>query len=112
MNGLLERIKEFSVRQDIPVFGIGRASSLENSAPQGYRPSDLLSAAKSLLCLGVPVPKGVFKCGGRANATYGRAANTYYRNIDAMLMQVGRIIEETGGEGSQRDFAGMPAPPN
>ena len=28
--------------------------------------------------------------------TYWRAANISYRNIDAMLMQLGRIIEETG----------------
>lgn len=96
MNGLLEKIKEFTARHDIPVLGIGKASHLENSAPQGYRPSDLLPAAKSLLCLGIPVPKGIFKCGARVNETYWRAANTYYRNIDAMLMQLGRIIEETG----------------
>lgn len=96
MNGLLEKIKEFTARHDIPVFGIGRASRLEDTAPQGYRPSDLLPAAKSMLCLGIPVPKGIFKCGARANETYWRAANTYYRNIDAMLMQVARIIEETG----------------
>ena len=96
MNGLLEKIKGFTARNGIPVFGIGRASDLENSAPQGYRPSDLLPAAKSLLCLGIPVPKGIFKCGARANETYWRAANTYYRNIDALLMQLARIIEETG----------------
>jgi epoxyqueuosine reductase len=98
MNGLLEKIKEFTVRHDIPVFGIGQASHLENSAPRGYRPSDLLPAARSLLCLGIPVPKGIFKCGARVNETYWRAANTYYRNIDALLMQLGRIIEETGEE--------------
>lgn len=96
MNSLLEEIKEFTVQHDIPVFGIGSASRLEDTAPQGYRPSDLLPAAKSMFCLGIPVPKGIFKCGARANETYWRAANTYYRNIDAMLMQLARIIEETG----------------
>lgn len=96
MNVLLEKIKEFTARHDIPVLGIGRASDLENSAPQGYRPSDLLPSAKSLLCFGIPVPKGIFKCGARANEAYWRAANTTYRNIDAMLMGLARIIEETG----------------
>ncbi len=98
MNGLLEKIKEFSARHDIPVFGMGRASHLEKSAPQGNRPSDLLPAAKGMLCLGIPIPKGIFKSGARANETYWRAANTYYRNIDALLMQLGRVIEETGEE--------------
>ncbi|MBI5602848.1 MAG: hypothetical protein HY879_05785, partial [Deltaproteobacteria bacterium] len=92
MNGLLEKIKEFTIRNDISVFGIGKAAHLEDSAPQGYRPSDLLPASKSLLCLGIPVPKGIFKCGARANEAYWRAANTYYRNIDALLMQLGRMI--------------------
>ncbi len=98
MKGLLERIKEFMAQHDIPVFGICKAARLENSAIQDYRPSDLLPSSKSLLCLGIPVPRGIFKCGARANQTYWRAANTYYRNIDAMLMQLGRIIEETGEE--------------
>jgi epoxyqueuosine reductase QueG len=96
MNGLLERIKAFSAQEDIPVFGIGRASQLEENSPRGYRPSDLLPSARSLFCLGVPVPKGIFKCIGRENETYWRAANTYYRNIDAMLMRIARILEESG----------------
>ena len=95
MDGILEQIKEVLVRHDVPVFGAAGSSRLEDAA-QGYRPSDLLASAQSVLCLGVPVPKGVFKCNGRANETYWRAANIYYRNIDAILMQVARIIEETG----------------
>ena len=98
MEGLFRTIRKFSVRHDIPVFGIGRAIDFENDAPQGNRPSDLLPAAKSLLCMGIPIPKGIFRCGTRANEAYWRAANTYYRNIDALLMQMGRIIEEMGAE--------------
>lgn len=33
MNGLLERIKAFSAQEDIPVFGIGRTSQLEENSP-------------------------------------------------------------------------------
>jgi len=72
------------------------ASHLENTAPLNYRPSDILPAAKSLFCTGIHVLKGIFKSKTRANETYWRAANTYYRNIDAMLMQLARIIEGTG----------------
>jgi len=46
--------------------------------------------------MGIPVPKGIFKCKERANETYWRAANIYYRHIDSMLMQLARVIEETG----------------
>lgn len=98
MKDLTEKIKDFSLHQNIPVFGVGRAADLENSAPKGYRPSDLLPAPQSLLCLGIPIPKGIFKGGTRANLAYWRAANTSYRNMDMILMQLSRIIEETGEE--------------
>ncbi len=96
MSEVLDKIIELSIRQHIPVFGIGRASRLEETAPKGYRPSEILPAAKSLFSLGIPVPKGIFKCKARANENYWRAANTYYRNIDSILMQIARIIEEKG----------------
>ncbi len=95
MNDLLERIKGLSVRHDIPVFGIARSSQLENDTP-GYRPSDLLPSAESIVCLGLPVPKGIFKCRERMNESYWRAANIYYRHFDTILMQIARIIEENG----------------
>ena len=95
MDDLIEGIKGICVRHDVPVFGIARSSNLENDTP-GYRPSDLLPPAESLVCLGLPVPKGIFKCGERRNENYWRAANIYYRHFDAILMQVARRIEENG----------------
>jgi hypothetical protein len=77
------------------VFGIAKATSLENE-PSGYRPSDMLASAQSVLCLGVPVPKGIFKCQERSEWMYWRAANIYYRNIDSVLMRACSIIEEKG----------------
>ena len=95
MTEIIKEMNKFFSRNHIPVFGITRAKSLENE-PLGYRPSDMLKSAKSILCLGIPVPKGLFKCQERSEWMYWRAANIYYRNIDAILMQVARIIEEKG----------------
>ena len=95
MKQIISELKTFFSRNHIPVFGITRAKSLENE-PLGYRPSDMLASTKSILCLGIPVPKGIFKCQERSEWMYWRAANIYYRNIDAILMQVARIIEEKG----------------
>ncbi len=95
MNAVLEQIKEISARHDIPVFGSAEAARLE-TAPPGHRPSDLLPAAKSVVCLGAPFPRGVFACGDRANQTYWRAAAIYYRHFDAIILQIARIIEQTG----------------
>jgi epoxyqueuosine reductase QueG len=92
---IIEEIKTFFLQNNIPVLGTAKAALLGNE-PAGYRPSDMLASPESVLCLGMPVLKGVFKCKEKAEWMYWRAANIYYRNIDAILMQVARIIEEKG----------------
>jgi len=59
MKKIIEGLKSLFTQNNIPVFGIARASSLENE-PSGYRPSDMLSSAESILCFGIPIPKGIF----------------------------------------------------
>jgi len=95
MAKIIEEITNLFAQKGIPVFGMTKASSLKNE-PSGYRPNDLLESAESILCLGIPVPKGVFKCQGRSEWMYWRAANIYYRNVDTILMRVCYMIEEEG----------------
>ena len=95
MKEMIEEMTHLFTQNNIPVFGIAKAASLEGE-PLGYRSSDMLASAESMLCLGIPVPRGIFKCQERSGWMYWRAANIYYRNIDAILMQVARIIEEKG----------------
>ncbi|CAB1065404.1 hypothetical protein D1BOALGB6SA_10201 [Olavius sp. associated proteobacterium Delta 1] len=59
MNETVQEIKTLFAKNNIPVFGIEKSSHLENDAP-GYRSSDSLPSAESMLCMGVPFPKGVF----------------------------------------------------
>jgi epoxyqueuosine reductase len=95
MKEIIEEITNLLSQNHIPVFGIAKASSLENE-PSGYRPHDMLAAANTILCLGVPVPMGIFQCGERSEWMYWRAASIYYRNIDMVLMRACSIIEEIG----------------
>ncbi len=60
MNETVQEIKRLFAKNNIPVFGIGKSSHLENDV-LGYRPSDSLPSVESMLCLGVPFPKGVFQ---------------------------------------------------
>ena len=92
---IIEEITNLFALNNIPVFGINDAASLENE-PLGYRPSDMLTSPKSILCLGMPVPKGIFKSEERSEWMYWRAASIYYRNIDMVLMRACNIIEEKG----------------
>jgi epoxyqueuosine reductase len=95
MTKIIEEIASLFVLNNVPVFGMGDAASLENE-PSGYRPSDMFASARSILCFGIPVPKGIFKSEERSQWMYWRAANVYYRNIDMLLMRVCNIIEEKG----------------
>lgn len=95
MKNGVEEIRALLAAQDIPVFGIAKSALLENEA-QNYSCSDILAAAKSILCIGIPVPKGVFSSGNRTHEIYWRAANIYYRNLDMILLRIARMIEEMG----------------
>jgi len=93
MKKIVEELTNLSAQNNIPVFGIAKSGSLENE-PSGYRPSDMLDSAESILCFGIPVPKGILTCQERSESMYWRAASIYYRKIDAVLMQVASFIEE------------------
>jgi len=95
MKEIIEKMTSLFTQNTIPVFGTAKASSLENE-PLGYKPSDMLTSAKSIVCFGIPVPKGIFQCQERSEWMYWRAANIFYRNIDAVLMRAASILEETG----------------
>ncbi len=95
MKEVIEEIKRFFSDNHIPVFGIAKAASLEKE-PSGHRPLDMLASAESILCLGIPVTRGIFKCKERSEWIYWRAANIYYRNIDWILMRAASILEEKG----------------
>ena len=95
MEEIIEKMTRLFTQNHIPVFGTAKASHLENE-PLGYRPSDKVPSAKSILCFGIPVPKGIFKCQERSEWMYWRAANIYYRNIDRVLMEAANLIEEEG----------------
>jgi epoxyqueuosine reductase QueG len=95
MKEIIEEMTNLLTQNNIPIFGITGTKSLENE-PSGYRPSDILASAKSVLCLGMPVPKGIFKCQERSEWMYWRAASIYYRKIDGVLMRACSIIEEIG----------------
>lgn len=95
MEKAVKEIQGLLAGQGIPVFGIAEAALMENEA-QDYKCSDALPSAKSILCIGMPFPKGIFYTKRSTNETYWRAASVYYRNLDMILMRIARMIEEKG----------------
>ena len=95
MDRIIQDIEKLCVSNRIPVFGTGKSAALEAADP-GSRPSDTLPLAKSVVCVGLPLPRGVFQAKERSNEVYWRAANIYYRMIDAVLLRLAQTIEEEG----------------
>lgn len=95
MKGMMKDLEEVFRQNQIPVFGTAAASALETEA-FGYRPSDVLENVRTVLCIGVPVPRGIFLARAESEALYWRAANVYYRAIDAVLMKAAAVVEDSG----------------
>ena len=89
------KVRLYLDRMEIPFYGTADSRRLEGE-PGGHRPSDLLAGARSVLCVGIPVPKGVFLCGGRSESTYWRTASVIYRFLDAVLVRCAAVLEEAG----------------
>jgi epoxyqueuosine reductase len=78
-----------------PVFGTAPAMALENGRP-GYRPADLLPGARSVVCFGMPMPQGIYRCASKPIEMYWRAVAMFWRATDDLSLQVAAVIEQAG----------------
>lgn len=81
--------------EGVGLWGIGPSELMEDERP-GYRPSDLVSGARSLLCFGIPVPRGVFEQQRHVVETNWRVQNLYYRKLDGLSVRLAARLEEEG----------------
>ncbi len=95
MKEVVDRIKEIAHAEGVPVLGIGPAKAMADEAP-GFRPEDRLPGAQSLVCFGIPVPKGVYRPGPYGTETIWRAQSLHYRRLDSLSVRIAAIIEESG----------------
>ena len=92
---VVDQIREIAAAENVPVFGIGSAFKMANELP-GHRPQDLLSGAQSLICFGIPVPRGVYQMPTYGLDTVWRSQNLYYRRLDTLSMRFSALLEENG----------------
>ena len=90
-----DQIRKIAAAENVPVFGIGPASKMANELP-GHRPQDLLPGAQSLVCFGIPVPRGVYQMPTFGLDTVWRSQNLYYRRLDTLSMRFSALLEENG----------------
>lgn len=104
MTDLREEIASYIASRDIPEFGAADARVLDQKAPAGFRPSDLLPGAKSALIFVKPLPLAVFQTAPEyKNAFYVRSFATYYHLMDQAANNVCLMLEQAG-------FPSLPIP--
>lgn len=89
------QIRAFLAEQSIFTYGAAPSSAMETEPP-GFRPSDLLPGSQSVFCVGIAIPRGVFRCGSRDKSIYWRSASIIYRYLDSVLLRCAAIMENNG----------------
>ena len=92
MDQIVEVLRDFFQQNGISVFGTAPAKKLEDE-PVGHRPSDMLPSAASMVCFGIPIPRGVFLDKRKVNKNYWRMASIYYHQIDVLSSQLAVLLE-------------------
>jgi len=92
---ITDRIHQIAEAENVPVFGIGPASAMADEKP-GHRPEDLLPGAQSLICIGIPVPRGVYQMPTYRLETVWRSQNLLYRRLDTLSVRLAALLEEEG----------------
>lgn len=94
MNQTWATIETFMDQNGISVYGAAPGGALEGE-PDGYRPTDYVPGAKSVLAFGSPVSRGVYKSGKWSKELYWREAALFYRHMDLLSSQLAGLIEGT-----------------
>lgn len=87
-------IKRFTTEQGAHVFGVASADDFEE-APRGFKPKDIMTAAKSVIVLGKAVPKGALLSNNQC--VYTLQGEIIVRELDVLANKTAHFIEAHGG---------------
>ncbi|MFP4040565.1 MAG: hypothetical protein ACLFS7_08480 [Desulfosudaceae bacterium] len=85
-------------KKDIPRWGVAAADHLNNTAPEGFRPEDLLPGARSVIICAKPLPLSIFETprNDRLYSFYTSSFHTYYQATNEAVNTVCLMLEEAG----------------
>jgi len=92
-------IEGFLTTQGIPIAGISAMCQLP-TVPEDFSPQTILKGAKSIICYGVPIPKGIIYADNNDLALYSRYCNMLYRSPDMASNRLCLLLEEKGNSAS------------
>jgi epoxyqueuosine reductase QueG len=88
-------IRDFLNSKDIPIVGISMMCKLP-LVPEDFSPQTILKGSRSIICYGVPIPKGILYANKDNLSLYWRYCNMLYRSLDMASNQLCIILEENG----------------
>lgn len=92
---ILTAVKDFLGVSGSPVVGISPASRLP-SVPVDFSPQHILHPARSVICYGLPIPRGILHAENHSLALYWRYCNMVYRALDTCANRLCLFLEEQG----------------
>lgn len=87
---------DFLRARSILIVGSARLSQV----PEHFSPQRILGGARSVICYGVPIPRGVVYASDHSLALYWRYCNTAYRALDTSSNQLCLHLEGRGHSAS------------
>lgn len=88
-------VYNFLRSNNIPLMGIAGVKPLPN-LPEAYSPDTIIKGARSFICYGVPVPKGIVYAERDAIWLWWRYWALTYRSLDAIAHNLCFMLEERG----------------
>jgi epoxyqueuosine reductase QueG len=92
-DGAEAEIKDFLNSKGISIVGLSAIRQLPR-VPEDFFPESILGGAKSFICYGVPIPKGIINANKHDMALYWRYCNILYRSLDTISNQLCLLLEE------------------
>jgi epoxyqueuosine reductase len=92
---LKERLKEFALSKGADLVGIASVDRF-NEAPEGHRPADVLSGARTVVVCAKRIPEGVV-AGGPATS-YHNTMIVLMSQLDLIACEVATHVENWGGQ--------------
>lgn len=92
---IIDKIQAHVERENF-LMGSAPAEELNRSAPEGFRPKDLMPTAKTVMIFARPLPLSVFEVPGENNSFYQRSSYIYYLMMDKLANDLSLMIQQAG----------------
>jgi epoxyqueuosine reductase len=93
---VISELSDLAAREGV-LMGVARAEALNEKAPEGFRPMDMMPSAKSVVVFAKSLPLAAFLVPDRFhNMHYQRSAYLYYLMMDRLAEEAAMLVQEGG----------------